>query len=397
MSIRRRGDKWLVTVELGRDETGRRLRHCSTHDTEGEAKSAEAIARGDVARGAWFDETDLLTGVFLTGWLEQRQPHIEASTYDMWSDFIRVHMAPAFGRVPLAKLRQAHLDRYETQLLKSGRRPLNRRKVKAGEKKPEPILGERRGLSKTTVKKHRTMLRYAFDYAVTTELIRRNPTRGMGKLADEEHEVRWLELDEQDRLLKAAAGKSLQLPILAALGTGMRRGEVLALRERDLDFKRDRIAVRRGRQDHRDGSVTYRPGGKNGKGRVVTAPRVLMDALAAELAAKRTRRATSGEVWHESGLVFCDAAGGPVGIHGFKSAWRRLIVKAKLPGVRFHDLRHTHATELLRAGVHPKIVSERLGHSSVKITLDRYSHVIPDLQTEAAEKTDVLLRGLLRP
>jgi integrase len=399
MSVRKRGKSWLVTVELGRDEYGRRRRHCSTHATEREAKAAEAVAMGEVAKGEWFNESDISTGDFLDGWLEYIRPHVEASTHEMWSGFARCHIKPALGRVPLAKLRKVQIDAYESRLLKSGRRPLERRKTRPGETR-EPIVQERPGLSPTTVRKHRMMLHNAFEYAVSRELLRRNPVDGMAPLAEEHHEVRWLELSEQQRLLAAARGNASEPPLIyllcvAALATGMRKGEILALRERDLDFAHDRIAVRRGRQDNLSGAVTYRAGGKNGKGRVLSAPSSLMELLAAHMRATAARRPMAGDLWREEGLVFCDAYGGPVNIHGVKSAWRRLIEKVELPGVRFHDLRHTHATELLRAGVHPKIVSERLGHSSVKITLDRYSHVIPDLQTEAAEKTDILLRGIM--
>ena len=218
--------------------------------------------------------------------------------------------------------------------------------------------------------------------------------------------MRWLEVEEQQRVIDAACIQrgdhkgepgALRLPILVALGTGMRRGEILALRRTDVDFTHDRISVRRGRQWNPDGKVTYRAGGKNGKGRVIAAPATLMPLLAARLREVEDLRAAAGDAWRGNGLVFCNRVGEPVGLAAFRSAWNRIAARAQLDGVRFHDLRHTHATELLRAGVHPKIVSERLGHSSVKITLDRYSHAIPDLQTEAAEKTDLVLRGLLAP
>lgn len=401
MSIRKRGDKWLVTVELGRDESGRRLRDCSTHDTEKAAIAAESIAKGEIAKGEWFDETDLLCGPFLDGWLEHKKPHVAPSTHAMWSDFIRCHMKPAFGRLPLAKLSGLHIEHYEARLLSRGRRPLDRHKLKKGE---TPIVPASAGLSATTVHKHRVMLRQALTYAVRHRLIRTNPTDGLDPIPEDDHEIRWLELTEQDRLLTVArAPRSARnpdphrvyVPTVTALGTGMRKGEILALRRSDVMFGTSKIAVRRGLQWQPGGAYGYRKGGKNGKGRVISAPAMLLELLAEQLRRQEAMKATAGEAWVSEDLVFSGPDGRPLNRDGFKSSWARLVTKADLVGVRFHDLRHTHATELLRAGVHPKIVSERLGHSSVKITLDRYSHAIPDLQTEAAEKTDALLRGLL--
>lgn len=407
MSIRRRGSKWLVTIELGRDERGARRRDCSTYDSETEALKQHAILCGEVAKGEWFDETDLLCGPFLDAWLAHKKPHVAASTHEFWADVIRCHVKPAFGRLPLAKLSGLHVEHYEARLLERGRRPLNRKVLEEGEK-AEIIVPKNLGLSRTTVHKHRIMLRQALGYAVRHHLIRSNPTDYLDAIADEDHGgvIRWLELTEQDRLLRTARGPQskrsphssrIYVPIICALGTGMRRGEILALRRQDVLFGTDKLAVLRGLQWRPGGAYGYRRGGKNGKGRVISAPATLMIMLAEQLRIQEAVKATAGEAWVNEDLVFSAADGRPLNRDGFRSTWNRLVIRAELPGVRFHDLRHTHATELLRAGVHPKIVSERLGHSSVKITLDRYSFAIPDLQTEAAEKTDALLRGLLAP
>ena len=160
MSVRKRGNRWLVTVELGRDEDGQRRRDCRTYATETEALTAEAIAKGEIANGEWFDETDITVGAFLDGWLEYVKPGVAPATYAMWSDFVRCHMKPALGRLPLAKLTPLHVDKYEARLLSQGRR-------KKSETKP--------GLSPTTVRKHRVMLRQALRYAVRRRLLRPTP------------------------------------------------------------------------------------------------------------------------------------------------------------------------------------------------------------------------------
>ncbi len=376
MSIRKRGDKYLVTVELGRDATGRRRRHCSTHDTEDDAKRAEAVARAKVATDEWVDETTMTVAAYLPRWLEQRRHSLEWATHDTYRQRIEGPIADRLGRHKLKKLQPLHIIDFETYL-----------------------YGE--GLSATTVRKYRVMLKQAFGAAVAMGLLAKNPADGLEPIREDTPEVRWLTASEQAALLETARVDALgkpsrmYLPVLLALGTGMRRGELLALRWADVDFAHERVTVRRGLQKGKDGPK-YRRGGKGGKGRVVALPATLLPLLTAHREEQARLRAAAGEHWKDGDLIFCGATGEPWNLDGFHSSWRRARVRAKLPDdVHFHCLRHTYATELLLAGVHPKIVSEALGHSTVRMTLDRYSHAIPHLQTEAASLMDGRLRALL--
>lgn len=378
MGIRKRGDKWLVTVETGRDATGKRRRHCSTHATEDEAKKAEVIARAKVAQDEWVDESEVSLDAFLERWLEHRKRDLTYASYLTYERRVNGLVHKHLGELKLRKLRATHIVAFEAKLYEAGR-------------------------SASTVRKYRMMLHGALRTAVKWGLIANNPAHGLDPIRCELPEVRWLNATEQAKLLNKARcdhkgqPNRLYLPILLALATGVRKGELLALRWSDIDLAKNRVTVRRSLQ-RGESAPTYRQGGKGGKGRVVALPETLVPLLTAHRNEQALHRKTAGTAWQDHDLVFCGALGEPLNADGFQSTFERLRGRAKLPTeLHFHCLRHTYATEMLLAGVHPKIVSEALGHTTVKMTLDRYSHAIPHLQTEAAALMDTRLRALLGP
>lgn len=207
-----------------------------------------------------------------------------------------------------------------------------------------------------------------------------------------------LSLEETRCLLEVAQGSPYYVLIYLALATGARLGELLALRWSDVDL--DAGTMRISRTAHR----------LTGRGIVFHAPKtqraVRPVALSAETVKvlKQHRRAqlemrlTLGPAYGDQGLVFAWATGKPQDRGAVRRTFGKLTAKARVEGLRFHDLRHTAATLMLAAGIHPKVVSERLGHATIAITLDTYSHVLPDLQRDAAEAMDrVLGRPVLRP
>lgn len=194
-------------------------------------------------------------------------------------------------------------------------------------------------------------------------------------------------------MLQAAEGTPLHLALLLALGTGLRRGELLALRWGDIDLDGGTLVVAQTVQEAFRGLHFKEPKTTKSRRRI-TLPGVVVEALRAQRTeeAKQALASPPGEPW--SDLVLRAPDGGPWWPSNFNRTWQRFKGQQAL-AIRFHDLRHSHATQLLAAGVHVKIVSERLGHASVGITLDTYSHVIPALQEEAAEKIDAGLRAAL--
>jgi integrase len=196
------------------------------------------------------------------------------------------------------------------------------------------------------------------------------------------------------KLLGAAEDTRLALPVMLAVTTGLRRGEILGLRWRDVDLQGGTLAVRPSLEQTRDGLAFKQP--KTSKGRrVVALPSLALDALHQHKARQAAVKLALGPAYDDHDLVCAREDGRPWPPDGFSTAFVNLVRKAGIPPTRFHDLRHTHATQLLRQGVHPKIVSERLGHATVGITLDVYSHVLPGMQEEAAARTDAALRAAL--
>jgi integrase len=170
----------------------------------------------------------------------------------------------------------------------------------------------------------------------------------------------------------------------------MRRGEALGLRWSDVDLEKARLAVRRALIPTNGTVVVSEP--KTAKGRrVIALDPATVEVLKAQAARQLDEQDEWDKAWIESGLVFTAENGGPLDPDSISRFWRQAVKKSMLPRIRLHDLRHTHATLALQAGIHPKVVSERLGHATVSITLDTYSHAIPAMQEEAA----VLIAGLV--
>jgi integrase len=186
------------------------------------------------------------------------------------------------------------------------------------------------------------------------------------------------------------------IPMLLAVMCGLRRGEVLALRWRHIDLSDNRriISVRESAEQTKDGVRYKEP--KAGKSRTVALSSMILTELKAHRARQAEEQLRIGIRPDEDSFVVAQADGKPLKPVSVTHEWTRLLAKTTLPRIRFHDLRHTHATQMLAAGVHPKIASERLGHSTIGITLDLYSHVMPGMQADAAEQVDAALQAAIR-
>ncbi len=205
-----------------------------------------------------------------------------------------------------------------------------------------------------------------------------------------------LALDEEQtaRLLASAKGTRLHIPILIAVATGMRRGEVLGLRWNDVDLKAGRLAVRQSLERTKAG-VSFKQLKTQKSRRVVALPSLIMDELTRHKGEQAQQRLLLGDAYQNQGPVVAQPDGTPMSPHALSIAFCKMVKRVGVPPVRFHDLRHSHASQLLRHGIHPKVVSERLGHATVGITLDTYSYVLPGLQEEAAWKVNTALRDAL--
>jgi integrase len=249
------------------------------------------------------------------------------------------------------------------------------------------------GLSPRSVRYHHAVLREALKHAVKWRLIPVNPADAAEPPKPKRPQVKALGPHDIARILETADALHHRdrYLIRAAVYTGMRQGELLALRRDDVGLEAGTIYVRQALQRIPGEGHSFKEP-KTEKGRRATAmPTLLVETLLAVQAEQPQNRKMIAEIgypYHDHGLVFCNSDGKPLDRCGVTRRFKTLAARAGFPDVTFHALRHSHATVLLAQGVHPKVVQERLGHSTISITMDTYSHVLPGLQEEAACKLD---------
>jgi len=210
----------------------------------------------------------------------------------------------------------------------------------------------------------------------------------------EKREIEVLDPPEVAAVLNAARTTRLFPIVLLALGTGLRRGEVLGLRWSDLDLERRTLTVAQSLEQTKTGLRFKTPKTRRSRRTIALSPAVV-EELQSHRARQAADRLALGMGKDPAALVFTRIDGDPMQPDSVTKIFARIVIKAKVKPISFHALRHTHATDLLRAGVHPKIVSERLGHASIAITMDTYTHAIPGLQEDAAQRIDAALRSAM--
>jgi integrase len=323
-------------------------------------KLAEAM--GDAARGIVVDDKNLTVSEYLDRFLEDVQRgSVRESTYSRDRYLVTNHVKPALGRVKLKNLSAMHLQR------------LYREKLDAG-------------LSASTIQKVHHVVHKALSQAVSWDLIARSPADAVKAPTPTTEEMRSLSAEEMRRLLEAAGGDRLEALYVLAVTTGMRRGELLGLKWTDVDLEGARVSVRRTliRTGGGKGIALGDPKTKRSR-RTVRLTQRAVEALRSHLERQLVEIETLGDLYGDQGLVFTTEAGTPINPSNLRQrSFAPLLERAGLPHVRFHDLRHTCATLLLGRGVHPKFVQELLGHASVAITLDTYSHAVPGMGDQTA-------------
>jgi integrase len=373
-SVYRRGDGWTLKLELPRRTDGHRQYRYETCATKREAERLRAELVHEIVGGTFFEPTKMTVGEFLDQWFEQTANGLTARTRERYRSIIDRHLKPALGHIALAKIRPLHLQAYYSAALSNGR------------------TDGKGALSPATVLKAHHIIHRALRQAVRWQLIARNPADAVEPPRALRTEMRALDSTQTAALLAAAADTRLAMPILLAVSTGMRRGELLGLRWGDVDLVAGTVAVRQTIEETKAG-LTFKGPKTTKSRRVLPIGATTVAALKRHRAAQDELRLARGGHYHDADLVFCLPDGSPWSPSAFSLAFMRLLRQTELPRIRFHDLRHTHASQLLAQGVHPKIVSERLGHANIGITLDTYSHVLPGLQQEAVAAYDQALRA----
>lgn len=370
-------DDWYVVLFLGRDGAGKaKYRWYRVKGSKKDAQRELSRLLASIDSGAFVEPTKTTLAEFLEYWLENyAKANTGAKTFERYSEIVRGSIIPALGHHTLTKLQPLHIQAFYTEALTKGRKD------------------GRGGLSPTTVKHIHGVLREALGHAVKWQLVARNVADAVEAPKKAWLQVEVLPEDEIRRLLKAAEGTPLHLAVLVLLTTGLRRGELLGLHWSDVDLNRGTMSVRHSVEQTRDGIRLKAPKTARSR-RMVLVPPVTVDALRRHKAEQGKHRLQLGEAYRNQDLVFAAPDGGLPNPYALTDSFRRLVQRLGIKA-HLHTLRHCHATQMLLLGVHPKIASERLGHSSVDMTLNVYSHALPSMQQEVVDKLDALYRGTL--
>jgi integrase len=246
-------------------------------------------------------------------------------------------------------------------------------------------------LSPRSVAYIRVVLRAALNQAIRWNLVARNAAELVESPRVRRFEIKPLTPEQARQLLDAAKGSRLEALCAVALACGLRMGEILGLRWQDVDLDARRLAVRQSIQRQRGaGLVAVEPKTERSR-RTIEVPAPLIAALKAHRLRQIEERLAEGSHWHDGGLVFASAVGTGIEPRNLHRAFKALLKRAGLPDIRFHDLRHSAASLMLAQGVPLRVVMEVLGHSSISLTADTYSHVMPSLVRDATEKAAAIL------
>jgi integrase len=373
----KRGKSWAVVVEVRRDpNTGKRVRKWhSGYRTKRDAERARIEILSRLDHGTYVSPDRRTVGSYLEGdWLPAVKARLKASTWDSYSRNIRLHISPELGPIPLQALTATRLNEFYASLISEGRRDGNG------------------GLAPKTVRYLHGIIRKALAEAARWNLLQRNvadqadpPT-----IRSTAPEMKTWTADELAQFLDFVSDDRLYAAWVVAATAGLRRGEVLGLRWIDIDLNASRLSVQQTLV-----SVAYEtrfsvPKTARSR-RSVSLDATTVAALRAHRKRQLEERMSWGQAYRDSGLVVTREDGTLVHPDRFTQMFDKHVKDAGLPRIRLHDLRHTHATLALAAGVHPKVVSERLGHATVAFTLDVYSHAVPALQEEAADRIAALI------
>jgi integrase len=336
--------------------------------TRQEAATKLAKALSDREDGLVFDDGGLTVGTYLDRWLDGSvRGSVRRSTFDRYEIAVRVHIKPALGRLKLKQLTPTHVAAFYQERLAAGSAPAS--------------------VNKLHVTLHKTL-----DQAVKWHMIPHNVAEVVKAPRPAPEEIRPLDREQTKIFLETARRERFEALYVLAVTTGLRQGELLGLKWEDVDLENGLIRVRRTLTRNRGRLLLGEPKTKRSR-RTVRLTKAAVEALEGHLARQMEQIERLGDLYEDQGLIFATQRGTLVNPTNLRRrSFAPLLEKAGLPTIRFHDLRHTCATLLLSSNVNPKIVSEMLGHSSIAITLDTYSHVLPNMQDSAARALEDALR-----
>ena len=362
-NIRKRKDgRWEGRFTAGHDPaTGKQIIKSVLGKTQAEVKEKLKKAMEDSTKVDFTKNGKYTVGTWLDEWFENvAKIKVRASSHQTYKGYIENHIKPNIGNIPIEKLTTMDLQKFYRKLLTKGR-------VERIESKDQP-----KGLSAKTVRNINQVISSAMELAVAQKIIPANPTNACALPKIEHQEMQTIPVEQLQAFLQEAKATGVYEMYYIKLATGLRRGELLGLKWQDIDWKNGVIKVHR-QVARVDGQIKESPLKTKSSYRTVTISQQAIEVL------KEQKKKTN------DAYVFPSPNGGPISPDSVNNMLKRVLERAGIPKVRFHDLRHTFATIALQNGVDIKTVSSMLGHFSAGFTLDTYAHVTTSAQKEAAQ------------
>jgi integrase len=368
---------WAIVLDIRDPGTGRRRR--KWHNFAGTKREAQVECARLVAAlsgGSYVEPSKTTVAQFMELWIDHMRSQVAPRTHERYSEIARKNICPLLGDVVLSKLKSARIASAYSKALSEGRRD-----------------GSGHGLSPRTVGHIHRVLKQALRQALRWNLLNHNPADGCDPPKVERIKMHALNAEETANLLEAIRPTRMFIPVLLAVTCGMRRGEITACRWSEVRLDSAELTVLTSTEQTKSGVREKET--KSGRARTLTLTSLAVEELRRHKVRQAEELLQVGVRQTDNIHVVARADGLPLKPNSLTHEFARFIANTNLPRVRFHDLRHSHATHLLAEGVHPKIAQERLGHSNIGITLDLYSHVLPGMQADAAARVDVTLRAAL--
>ena len=334
--------------------------------SRGEAKAKLVALQAEMNKGRLPAGRAPMVTEFLRSWLETSvKPRVRPLTYAGYKVNVEKHLVPTLGKIRLDQLTPLHVQEMMNERLAAG-------------------------LSTKSVAYIHQVLRTALGLAVRWDMVSRNVARLVDRPRIQRKPIRPLTPDEARQFLHGIRGHRLEALFSVALALGLRQGEALGLRWGDIDFNGGTLRVSHQLQ-RIDGRLTLVPPKTEKSRRTLVMPSMIAEQLREHEKRQVAEKLWAGSKWQENGLVFANRAGQPTQARRVIEQFHQALKQAGVRRVRFHDLRHSCATLLLVQGVSPRVVMEVLGHSEIALTMNAYSHVVPELQREAAQRMQAIL------
>lgn len=366
-SIKKDKHGWYYVLELGKNSNNKRIQKKKRgFRTKLEAQKELTKVQHDLYSGAYIEPSKMLLRNFLYQYLAEKETQVTSGTLKNYKRLIVNHINPVLGEIEISNISPSMIQDLYTKLKQSGK------------------------MSDENVRKVHTIIKDSYNKAERRNMIIKNPARLVDAPKIRKPEVRYWDKDQVKKFLDSVSTSRYSAAFITEVTTGMRRGELLGLQWSDVDFIDGNLHVSKilsndeeKDEDGKEKGIVHRTKTLASK-RTIAIPEKTIEALKEHKNRINNEKQNANDLYTDNNLVFCTSTGRPCSPRNLLRVLKEHIKKTGVPDIRFHDIRHTHATLLLKQKANPKIVAERLGHANVRTTLDIYSHLMPGMQKETA-------------